>query len=74
MAHRSRCAEYKGLQGRRCNKSSSFSSSQQRQLAQQNSMRQNFMQALFAGPILSVHPWRSPNCKTRAGCDSQAVR
>lgn len=30
------------------------------------------MQALFAAPLCSVHPWRSPNCKTRAGYDSQA--
>lgn len=25
------------------------------------------MQALFAAPLCSVHPWRSPNCKTRSG-------
>lgn len=35
---------------------------------------QYFMQALFAGPLYLVHPRRSPNCKTRAGCDSQAIR
>lgn len=33
----------------------------------QDDRRQYFMQALFAAPLCSVHPWRSPNCKTRAG-------
>lgn len=37
------------------------------QTARQDDRRQYFMQALFAAPLCSVHPWRSPNCKTRAG-------
>lgn len=76
MAHRSRCEKDKGLQGSKGGGATAAATlttvgPTEWQAA---AVFHAGWQALLAGPILSVHPWRSPNCKTRAGCDSQAVR